>query len=395
MEEVKKLRILGKNQDAYNLLLPIYDPDNEEMAYEMSIIGYYVGDNDRAREAIDKALFRIWRLRDEMLSNVVWYLQDIEGENITLPEEVIKRNACIKLNREFNEHFTSSTPSIVKTDEGYLIVVRYVNYFIVNGRYTITRDDNTVSTVNAVIRCDKDFNVIDVKDVDDSKRKKYETYIVGLEDIRIAPGGDHNKCLITATVLDYDRYIIRPRMIQCTLEDGIVEDYKLLAIPDVNRVEKNWVPIEGDNRLVYGFKHYTINNYNKCFLVLVTPHEDEFITEIVLQPHGFNADFLRGSTPLIKYENGYLAVFHDVTHKNNDRFYLNRLVKFNDKLEATHISRCFKLTRHRISFVIGLCLHHDNKHVILGYSIMDRTTNFLKISNTEINRLLLNIDNVV
>lgn len=380
MEEIVQLRENRRPQDAYRKLLLIYDDSDPQMLEEMAIVGYYNDDHNRARLAIDKMCFhqlgKWWHAK----SLLRWYLVDLSSKKLTLPDSVLAKHIWHHDDRnQFVEHYISSSPSIIKTATGYLVNVRYVNYFVLDGLYSIANEKNSVRTLNTMVYLDKEFEVVRVEDLLDTSREKYDNIIQGLEDLKLI-----DPTSFVATVLDYKNNERTPKMLCGEINNGEAVNCRVLPGPEADRAEKNWVPIEGSKLVVYGF----VQDQNGWSLVVVNPLAPDFVPIKYHQTSNLNFSGLRNSCTFIKYKNGYLTVMHEVTMVDRKRYYLNRLVQFDDKFQMTHLSHCLKLTERNISFVLGLCHSHNKDDVIIGFSIMDRTTNFITISTKTIDQLL-------
>lgn len=59
----------------------------------------------------------------------------------------------------------------------------------------------------------------------------------------------------------------------------------------------------------------------------------------------------RGNTPLVKVDDGYMAITHKVDMDAPVKTYINYLVKYGEDLSVKKISRPFKLTNTPIEFV--------------------------------------------
>jgi hypothetical protein len=315
--------------------------------------------------------------------------------------------------------YFASNPSIVKTETGYLVNIRYVNYLVIDGTYPSTSPERQVKTKNILVELDRDFKELRRAVVDETSRSKYPCFITGIEDIRLKPGSTFEQAEFIGTVCDhwplYNNY---PRMLKGVMKHGRIIQSFLPAIPNLNRAEKNWIPIEDDNRYLYGFskgkmevreKEVKREEENKegeevkekeiTNMELVTPSPDHFTVELIQQEYNMNLSWIRGSSQLIKYKGGYIAIIHHVAmEQSGDKFvrrYLHRWVQWNDKLQITHMSHPFILADSLIQYIPGLCLDHELKHFIISLSIHDRTAQLRKISCSDIEEMLVPIQEIL
>lgn len=116
--------------------------------------------------------------------------------------------------------------------------------------------------------------------------------------------------------------------------------------------EKNWMPIP-----------------NKPFT---------FITQIV-DPDG---EMLRGNTPLVKVEGGYITITHKVIFEPGKvKEYQNFVVRLDDGLNVVGISKPFKLTHRPIEFITTLLKNGDDWWI--GDTSNDDTPFLCKVNRPE------------
>lgn len=387
--QVTDLRIQGKHKEAYQLLVDNPEPNQEWYNYEMMIIGYYVGELEQARRAIDRLMLSRSKYFNEAQNNCKWYLHHLKGDRIDFSHETLSLLAYETEpgNPTQTSYFTSN-PSIVKTETGYLANIRYVNYLVIDGRYHSTSPHGQIKTKNVLVELDKEFKELRRAVVDDSARSKYSCYITGIEDIRLSPGSTFERAEFIGTVCDYwPLYNNMPRMIKGIMEYGKIIQSYLPAIPNLSRAEKNWIPIEDDNRYLYSFHKQD----GETHLQLVIPNPSHFTVELISLGQGINLDWIRGSSQLIKYKEGYISIIHHVAADGELRRYLHRWLMWDKGLMLTHMSHPFIMADSLIQYIPGLCLDHDLKHFIISMSVQDRTAQLRRISCSEVEELLIPI----
>jgi hypothetical protein len=134
-----------------------------------------------------------------------------------------------------------------------------------------------------------------------------DLFCYGLEDAR--PIVHKDTVYITATTLSHTTRKHISGMVRAVVnvEGNKVERTTPLGFKDPLRPEKNWIPVVYKETLAAIYKLYP--------LVLVDLSKQEF-TVIETKPyasepkHAEVLSRLRGSTTLIKWKTGYLAVFH-------------------------------------------------------------------------------------
>ena len=131
------------------------------------------------------------------------------------------------------------------------------------------------------------------------------------------------------------------------------------------RIEKNWMPCADGDRLRFVFAldpKLVVRDYDSRARGVV-PSADKI-------PAG--GGYLRGSTPLIPYEGGRLAVVHERWYnpRANQRYYLHRFARFNAALTAVTIGQLFYFQELGIEFCAGLARWRDQ--FVISYGFQDR-----------------------
>jgi hypothetical protein len=125
-------------------------------------------------------------------------------------------------------------------------------------------------------------------------------------------------------------------------------------------VEKNWSPCVDDGRLrfVYSFDpKVQVLDYGRGE---VTPSADEMES---------GKSYLRGSSQLVPYEGGWLAIVHErhFLPKTQERFYLHRFVTLTHQLTSAKVGRSFYFRDLGIEFCAGLAFHSGRWIASFGY----------------------------
>lgn len=94
----------------------------------------------------------------------------------------------------------------------------------------------------------------------------------------------------------------------------------------------------------------------------------------------------RGNTPLVKVDDGYVAITHKVDMTTKVKTYINYLVKYGTDLSVKAISSPFKLTNTEIEFVTTMLIM-DNE-VLIGVTANDDTPEVLRFNKDEFMELV-------
>lgn len=205
-------------------------------------------------------------------------------------------------------------PSIIKSDNGYLMFFRYDTHI-----------RNEFSSFIGSVKLDKDFNQTNEEYV------TINTFNKNSEDPRIFQVGD--KAYITYSKSDFSKqYEVTPATINIANIDLANHKVKYTTELDLNLsiVEKNWIPFEyitpqGKPEI---FFQYSLNPHK--ILHLPDPKTNHFIHPIFPKDDIFHAihwikntwGTLRGGTPALKVGNDYLGFFHTSFYEEDQIWYV-------------------------------------------------------------------------
>jgi len=96
---------------------------------------------------------------------------------------------------------------------------------------------------------------------------------------------------------------------------------------------------------------------------------------------------LRGNTPLIQTDFGYMTITHDLYFDERKRKgYNNYIVEYNSDLSIRRVSSPFKLTDKNIEFITTFI--EDGDDVLIGDTIMDETPLLFRFNKDEFMELV-------
>lgn len=333
----KKDNFLFLENDVYNYLLD----------YEYSIIAYYNGITN-----INKTIVNLLNYDYNIFSNMKFY------KNILNSKKTY--NFTDSFNHECNgiiNKMLSSSNSIIPYNDGYLMNVRYVNYYY-NDNYKIVVDNNII-TINKMCILDKNFNITSSKIfLNENSNKLY----VGIEDLRIFKNCENNKIMGIGTIqkknnnlgigiLDYDIELDTHNIIELDCEF------------EKKDCEKNWIFFNYNNSLsvIYSWFPLKICKIQNDLLCLI---------ETKTMPKIFKN--CRGSTCGFEYNNEIWFIVHMVSYEH-PRHYYELFVVFDKNMNLLKYSCPFKLSNCCIEYCLSIIVT-DNE-IIIPYSTKDCTTN--------------------
>jgi hypothetical protein len=112
---------------------------------------------------------------------------------------------------------------------------------------------------------------------------------------------------------------------------------------------------------------------------------------------------VRGSTNGVLIGNEVWFICHTVSYENTRNYYNLFVVLDSSTYEVKRVSDLFKMSESKIEYVIGLSYIKDSDKFLIGYSTMDRTTDYVMIEKGVLIERLnmeslipeMNTDNVV
>jgi hypothetical protein len=278
------------------------------------------------------------------------------------------------------ENYHAMNPSVCVHNGELWVLIRMVNYTIENGEYKVPDLDGKVRTENLLGK----YTVLDsgalcsslglVQDLD--KAPRADTRVLGYEDMRIF--SVEGKLWASSTVRD--RGEDRCKMALLTLdEDGDVTNAEVQGTA-TRWVEKNWMPIVGDEiRWLYEVCPTTIRHTSGSLQTT--------------QPCSLALEHLRGGSQVIPFAGGYLCVTHETIAQDNwgcRRIYLHRFVRLDTKFCVTAVSPAwtFEDGHHGIEFCTGMSYNPKKSgQIVIAYGVEDREAKLLLVDEKEVEAL--------
>lgn len=334
---------------------------------ELSIAAYYTRFKEEGYTAADDLILRRnvpWHIKEQTYKNILYYVKKLEPTRI-LPIQ------CELPLIEFpsEERYHPMNPSIQKTNAGYEVILRSVNYTQTGAKVFHTIDSSGIfKTRNFLLHYDRDFHLLSQQEIiENLERERIDCWISnnihGLDDCRLFHF--HNKRYFTCTTNDTNP-TGNFQISLCELEEAHVTQLTPLFGPDPHRCEKNWVPFikNEEIHLIYSYDPFLIYR----------PNTDTGECEVALQytpTHDFSR--FRGSSSPIAYENGYLILVHEVVHlPSYERCYLHRFLYLDKNFVVKSLSKPFTFLHQGVEFCCAMTMDHSGKELILSVGIEDR-----------------------
>ena len=274
----------------------------------------------------------------------------------------------------FGEDFHPTSVSMFVEGGKVMHSIRFVNYTInpQTGSYLMkengtVKDTNIVRTQNAVLNAETG-EVVKMRDDSVTLPRKAGAHIVGLEDLRIYHSADGSLCC-TATSWEYTEKI---RIFQSKYDPvrGLYIDCRMLESPGNQECEKNWIPIEGTDDLIYGWSPLRVGTIQGTQLAIHTSHTTPW----------FFSHF-RGSAVAFKppqYPGETWALVHTVEYCIPRKYY-HLFVRLGPDFKPKSISHPFVFRSKTIEYCIGCLPDPSFTTLTCTFSTMDDNPRILDI----------------
>lgn len=360
------LDVLNKKHNIDEYLFLHKDIYSYKLHYEYTIIAAYVG----IQNINDEIIIILNNCTDEniknnLFTNMKFYKHVLKCDSLY----TMDNKKTINIDNEDIE-FNSSSNCLIPDTDGYLLNVRYVNYYIEpNNNYI--NCDKYIITVNQFVKLDASLKFISEKTFDpDFNGRRY----IGIEDVRIFRDVN-DKIIFTGTGYHRDDQI----GIVCGNYDTDKE--KLIANeikPSFSNCycEKNWVYVnyENETHMIYKWHPLEICKVNGTTLDLVKSIE---------MPKIFS--HVRGSTCAFKYNDENWFVVHTVSYEN-PRHYYHMIVVMDTNMKLLRYSAPFKFEGEPIEYCLSIVV--EDERVLMNFSTWDRTSRIAKYNKTYIDSIV-------
>jgi glycosyltransferase involved in cell wall biosynthesis/DNA-binding transcriptional regulator/RsmH inhibitor MraZ len=343
------------------------------MLYEYSIMAFYdPAERQRGYHATNKLALDLTcpeTERQTARNNMAWYLPTLSHFCASFKTREIDFTCP--------DGFTAMNPSVCATPGGGLeLILRTVNYKMDSeGRYMIGPKechDAPIETENYLLTLDHGFETVDYHKIKWERPPAKFPLVIGLEDMRLFWHKGHRA--FSATVREQSEFGNCEQWIgslEKTPETH--EDISRVIVHEAQRIvyggntEKNWMPID-KGRFMYDMR------------TAIT----HFGEQVSCAPRTIADENIRGSSQLIPFQNGYLAVVHEAVYCGGKRVYQHRFAKFDRGLLAYKLSLPFVFEEVQIEFCAGLAWHPNCVDLVISYGVRDEKAMVAKVSNQEV-----------
>jgi tetratricopeptide (TPR) repeat protein len=360
---------------------------------ELSIVAYYTRFQEDGQFAVNQLILRKdtpWWAKDQAYRNLLYYIHP-------LPDAQYKpiRIALPFIQEGFEERYHPMNPSIQKTEMGYKVICRAVNYTQIGAKEFNTIDKTGIfRTKNFLVEFDRDLHFLSqVEIVENLPRERIRSFnLEGLDDCRIFEFQNHS--WFTCTTNDTNPTGTF-QISLCLLADQQTETTlpvkKLIPLqgPDPFRCEKNWLPFVKD-----GLFH-VIYSYEPLMIYRVNPDTGHCeMTHQEFSPLDFSR--FRGSAAPIPFDQGYLLIVHEVVYFYDfQRAYLHRFLYLDEHFAVKRLSDPFFFQHQGVEFCCGMVADHAEEELIITIGVEDREAFFCLVPLHTVRSLLRTLETFI
>lgn len=403
-----KQLLLNPRPDYLFLQKDVYD---YKLDYEFSIFGYYCNIDKYDLTRICHKVLNIANVDDSttrnVLSNYKFYsksLRDVaSAPGLYDANKTLLTNVGKELLADSFPEFVGSTPSISLYGDGQLAVVqRYVNYRITaTGGY---ENQAHIATKNVVALFDIRADVWEkTREFEMDYNRTLDSLYVGLEDVRIL--FHDGKLLYNANRgINLHHLMVEHGKIENRTDSTPVSG--LVLIEDQKQIEKNWVLFTDGNgqlKIVYGWNDLVIGDVKDETDLAddSAPDSDDepepvnentrsFLfhkTHAIQTPPFFR--FIRGSTNGVLIGDEIWFICHVVSYEDR-RYYYHVFVVLDSLTYAVKkYTTMFTMEKEKVEYTLGFVYFESSDSFLIGYSKMDRETDYMTVSKSAIDGLCI------
>lgn len=351
------------------------------LRYEHSVAGYYdpAERNCAFQLTDDLALDPTCNaeVRASARSNLYWY---------TLPlSHYCPSFKGKRLDFEAPEGFIAMNPAVEQFADHIYCNIRCVNYKIdQHGRYMIGPKecgDAPIVTRNFIVTLDGDLNVHTPREIKWDNPEPAWDMVMGLEDVRL--WHSFGALRFNACVRECSEYGTCQQVIGGLAfnPNGTMQvmDWHVIDMGQTN--EKNWMHFQ-DQRFIY-----RLDTIIAPFAEQRALPKQETIEKHEIKVH---PEFISGSSQLIQFKAGYLAVVHEAANDptNGKRTYWHRFAWFDGVGKLYRLSLPFVFYERQIEFCAGLAAHPNGSDLILSFGVRDAEAHVATVSIEEVSRMI-------
>jgi len=349
--------------------------------YEYSIAGYYdAAERDRAFQVTDDLSLDPTcdpSIRNSARQNLFWHTKPLSHY---CPSFVGKR-----LDFEAPAGYTAMNPAVEQFAGHVYCNIRCVNYTInEHGQYMIGEKgcgDAPIDTRNFVVKLTDDMQAVVPREIKWDRPDAAFPLVTGLEDVRLWHYDGHlhfNACVREQSVSGTCQQIVGRLSFDAATPHLQVVDWSIIDMGGTH--EKNWMHLQ-DKKFIYRLDT-VISPFATDRALPRQPKIEKFKVSV-------HPDMVSGSSQLIPFKAGYLAVVHEAANDpTGKRTYWHRFAWFDGVGQLYRLSLPFVFYDRQIEFCAGLATHPDGDKLILSFGVRDAEAHVATVSIEEVSRMI-------
>ena len=363
--------IISKKSDRDSYLFLHNDIYTYKIDYEYSIFAFYNNVKNISNQIINVLNnSRDGSTNNNLFSNMKFYKYVLSASKKINFSNVTK----ISVNNE-DIDFNSSSSCLIKSKDGYIMNMRYVNYYITSSGSYLNCDKN-ITTYNKYLELNKFLSTTNEKMFE----SKYDgRRYIGIEDVRIFNDVETNDLLFIGTGYHINQQIgiVSGKY---DINKNALEYNEIKSSFSNNSCEKNWIYVDYKN------SSHIIYKWHPLQICKINP-ENTLLDLIESKEMPLIFSHARGSTCSYKYtktrvlnddqislnveESELWFVLHLVSYEE-PRHYYHMFAVFDTSLNLLRYSAPFKFDGEPIEYCLSLVV--EDERVLINYSNWDRTT---------------------
>ena len=305
-------------------------------------------------------------------------------------------------------------PSIRLGEDGYLVNLRYANYYTAEAKHyhyrafhgkVLTRNcllrfpasssPSSASSGSSTINWNNPSSFEEIKI--DPKFQQHDHYIRGVEDCRLIQGTDKMEFLGTSQSYSHNKtnkiFHVWRGQGEAQEEQKQLWSLKQMPLPagvNPGDTQKNWLGFmyEGELHYIYNFSPFRV-----C--------DAEGRVKVDAVTKGFNLREYRGSASPVAWlspsacgaegaeDERYICVMHKVYIGDDGRRYYHRFMTLDSKLRPSRVSCFVRFTKERVEYWSGMCPSVQGDSYWITYGTRDSEAYISELTNDVIESLLM------
>ncbi|WP_461357404.1 glycosyltransferase family 25 protein [Bradyrhizobium sp. USDA 4454] len=310
--------------------------------------------------------------RELARSNLFFYLQSAR--------QLFQSFSARPVHHDVPQGYRPTNPSVSRHGNDLYLVQRAVNFYLLEDGTYKTDNGDPIRTRNFLLRLDPDLGVqtsAEILPPADFPIAQFKE-VQGLEDIRLFSWNGSlwgSSCVRELNADGWCEQLIA-RIEQRSNSEARLTQWRVLRPEGPRLHEKNWMPQANGASL-----HFVYS----CGPTRIVNDRGELVSQ---RDASFAVEQFRGGTPLIEFDQGWLALVHEVQWQNDRRFYQHRFVWFDRDNNLSRLSRPFYFKEKGVEFAAGLAWHQDGRRLLISYGVADSESWIASIDATEVRAAL-------